>query len=114
MATEGDIFLAYVERILCPALMPDVVVMDNQSSHKIKGMQRLIEKAEAKVLYLPPYSPDLNPIEKAWPMLKQIIRAAKARTKDALENAIAAAIRLITPYNAKAWFNHCINGLSNS
>ena len=65
-ATDGDIFLAYVEHILCAALKPgDVVVMDNLSSHKIKGVQRLIEKARAEVLYLPPYSPDLNPIEKA-------------------------------------------------
>jgi len=111
-ATDGDIFLAYVEHILCPALTAgDVVVMDNLSSHKIKGVQRLIEKAGAEVLYLPPYSPDLNPIEKAWSKLKQILRSAKARTKEALEIAIAEAIRLITPDNAKAWFNHCINGL---
>jgi transposase len=111
-ATDGDIFLAYVEHILCPALKPgDVVVMDNLSSHKIKGVRRLIEKAGAEVLYLPPYSPDLNPIEKAWSKLKQILRSAKARTKEALEIAIAEAIRMITPDNAKAWFNHCINGL---
>ena len=87
--------------------------MDNLSSHKIKGVRRLIEKAGAEVLYLPPYSPDLNPIEKAWSKLKQILRSAKARTKEALENAIAEAIKMITPDNAKAWFNHCINGHSN-
>jgi transposase len=111
-ATDGDIFLAYVEHILSPALKPgDVVVMDNLSSHKIKGVRRLIKKAGAGVLFLPPYSPDLNPIEKAWSKLKQILRSAKARTKEALEKAIAEAIRLITPDNAKAWFNHCINGL---
>ena len=111
-ATDGDIFLAYVEQILCPALKPgDVVVMDNLSSHKIKGVRRLIEEAGAEVLYLPPYSPDLNPIEKAWSKLKQILRAAKARTKEALEKAITEAIRLITPDNAKAWFNHGINSL---
>jgi transposase len=111
-ATDGDIFLAYVEHILCAALKPgDVVAMDNLSSHKIKGVQRLIQKAGAEVLYLPPYSPDLNPIEKAWSKLKQILRSAKARTKEALEVAIAEAIRTITPYNARAWFNHCIDGL---
>jgi transposase len=71
----------------------------------------LIEKAGAKVLFLPPYSPDLNPIEKAWSKLKQILRSAKARTKEALEIAIAEAIRMITPDNAQAWFNHCVNGL---
>ncbi|MGA2349284.1 MAG: IS630 family transposase [Terracidiphilus sp.] len=111
-ATDGDIFLAYVEHILCPALKPgDVVVMDNLSSHKIKGVRRLIKKAGAEVLYLPPYSPDLNPIEKAWSKLKQILRSAKARTKEALEIAIANAIQMITPDNSKAWFNHCIHGL---
>ena len=89
----------------------DVVVMDNLSSHKIKGVRRLIEKAGAEVLYLPPYSPDLNPIEKAWSKLKQIVHSAKARTKEALEKAIAEAILLSTPDNAKAWFNHCIKGL---
>jgi transposase len=67
-ATDGDIFLAYVEHILCPALKPgDVVVMDNLSSHKIKGVRRLIEKAGAEVLYLPPYSPDLTPSRKLGP-----------------------------------------------
>jgi transposase len=111
-ATDGDIFLAYVEHILCPALHPgDVVVMDNLSSHKVKGVRRLIEKVGAEVLYLSPYSPDLNPIEKAWSKLKQLLRSAKARSRDELENAIAEAIRLITPDNAKAWFKHCIIGL---
>ena len=84
--------------------------MDNLSSHKIKGVQRLIEKAGAEVLYLSPYSPDLNPIEKAWSKLKQILRSAKARTKEALEIAISEAIRMITPDNAKARFNQCTNG----
>jgi transposase len=65
-ATDTDIFLAYVEHVLCPALHPgDVVVMDNLSSHKVQGVQQRIEKCGAEVLYLPPYSPDLNPIEKA-------------------------------------------------
>jgi transposase len=111
-ATDGDIFLAYVEKILCPALKPgDVVVMDNLSSHKVNGVRQLIEKAGAEVLYLPPYSPDLNPIEKAWSKLKQVLRSTKARTKETLEIAIAEAIRRITPDNAKGWFKHCMNGL---
>jgi hypothetical protein len=86
-------------------------LIDNLSSHKIKGVRRLIEKAGAEVLHLPPYSPDLNPIEKEWSKLKQILRSAKARTKEALEIAIAETVRMITPDNAKAWFNHCVNGL---
>lgn len=75
-------------------------------SHKIKGVRRLIEKAGAEVLHLPSYSPDLNPIEKVWSKLNQILRSAKARTNEAIEQAIAEAIRMITPDNAKAWFNH--------
>jgi transposase len=111
-ATDGDIFRAYVEQVLCAALRPgDVVVMDNLSSHKVSGVQQAIEKAGAEVLYLPPYSPDLNPIEKAWSKLKKFLRDAKARTKDALEKAIAEAIKLITADNAKAWFKHCLDGL---
>ena len=66
-ATDGDIFRAYVEQVLCAALQPgDVMVMDNLSSHKVSGVREMIEKVGAEVLYLPPYSPDLNPIEKAW------------------------------------------------
>jgi transposase len=111
-ATDGDIFRAYVEKVLCPALQTgDVVVMDNLSSHKVSGVQEMIEKAGAEVLYLPPYSPDLNPIEKAWSKLKKILRDAKARTKEALEKAIAEALKLITADNALTWFKHCINGL---
>ena len=111
-ATDADIFLAYIEHVLCPALKPgDVVVMDNLSSHKVNGVREWIEKAGAEVLYLPPYSPDLNPIEKAWSKLKQLLRSAKARTKEALDKAIEEALKLITAENAHAWFKHCLDGL---
>jgi transposase len=111
-ATDREIFLAYVEQVLCPALKPgDVVVMDNLSSHKVDGVRSLIEMAGAELLYLPPYSPDMNPIEKAWAKLKQWLRAAKARTKDALDKAIADALQQISADNANAWFKHCIAGL---
>jgi len=107
-ATDGDIFLAFVEQVLCPALKPaDVVVMDNLSSHKAAAVRQSIEKAGAELLYLPPYSPDMNPIEKAWAKLKELLRAAQARTREALEQAIAEALKRITPENAKAWFSHC-------
>jgi len=85
-ATDTEIFLAYLDHVLCPALRPgQVVVMDNLSSHKVAGVRERIEAAGAEVLYLPPYSPDLNPIEKAWAKLKQLLRTAKARTTEALE-----------------------------
>jgi len=111
-ATDTEIFLAYVEQVLCPALQSgDVVVMDNLSSHKVNGVRELIQKAGAEVLYLPPYSPDLNPIEKAWAKLKQLLRSAKARTQEALDHALAEALQLITADNARAWFRHSIDGL---
>jgi transposase len=111
-ATDAEIFLAYVEQVLCPALRPgNVVVMDNLSSHKVSGVNKLIAAAGAEVLYLPPYSPDLNPIEKAWAKLKQMLRTAKARTKEDLERAIAEALKLITAENAQAWFRLCNDSL---
>ena len=86
-------------------------MMDNLSSHKVTGVRQLIEEAGAEVLYLPPYSPDLNPIEKAWSKLKQLLRTAKARSKEALDQAITELLPQITPENASAWFKHCIAGL---
>jgi transposase len=91
--------------------MDDVVVMDNLSSHKVKGVCERIEARGAHVLYLPPYSPDLNPIEKAWAKIKQYLRSTRARTKEDLEQAIAEAISLITADNAQAWFRHSMPAL---
>ena len=103
--TDSDIFLAYVEHVLCPALRPgDVVVMDNLRAHQADEVREWIEKRGAELLYLPPYSPDLNPIEKAWSKLKNLLRQARARTQEALEAAIAALLPQITPADAQAWF----------
>jgi transposase len=115
-ATDADIFLGYVEQVLYPALKPgDVVVMDNLSSHKVNGVHEWIEKAGADVLYLllylPPYSPDLNSIEKARSKLKQLLHSTKAGTKEALDQAIEDALKLISAENARAWFNHCFESL---
>jgi transposase len=104
-ATDADIFLAYLDHALCPVLQPgDVVVMDNLSSHKVQGVSERIERAGAQLLYLPPYSPDLNPLEKAWAKLKQLVRSEKPRTNEALQQAITDALTKITPKNAQAWF----------
>lgn len=104
-STDADIFLAYLDHCLCPQLRPgDVVVMDNLSSHKVSGVLERIEAAGASLLYLPPYSPDLNPIEKAWSKLKLLLRSTKARTKEALDQAISELLPQITPDNAEAWF----------
>jgi transposase len=104
-ATDADIFLAYLDHVLCPALQSgDVVIMDNLSSHKVAGVRERIEAAGAELLYLPPYSPDLNPIEKAWAKLKHLLRTAKARTAEALQQAIAELLPNIRPQDAEAWF----------
>ena len=111
-AADGEIFLAFLDEVLCPALHPgDVVVMDNLSSHKVDGVRKRIETCQAELLYLPPYSPDLNPIEKAWSKLKQILRQAKARTVDALDQTITIALPEISPANAQAWFRLCFKGI---
>jgi transposase len=111
-ATDGDVFRAYVEQVLCPKLRPgDVVVLDNLSAHKVTGIRERIEACSAQLLYLPPYSPDLNPIEKAWSKFKQFLRAAKARSKEALDQAVAEALKTITADNAAAWFRHCGYGI---
>jgi transposase len=104
-ATDTDIFLAYLDRVLCPALRKgDVVVMDNLSSHKVQGVRSRIQAVGADVLYLPPYSPDLNPIEKAWSKLKQILRSDKARSSEELFHAIQKNLPSLSPQNACAWF----------
>jgi transposase len=111
-ATDREIFLAFLEEVLCPALQPgDVVIMDNLSSHKVDGVRERIERCQAELLYLPPYSPDLNPIEKAWSKLKEILRQAKARSVEALDQAIANALPAISPENAQAWFRLCLKGI---
>jgi transposase len=106
--TDGDVFLAYVEQVLCPQLRPgNVVVMDNLAAHKVAGVRAWVEAAGAELLYLPPYSPDFNPIEQAWSKIKQLLPSAKARTLAALETAITEALAAITADNASAWFAHC-------
>ena len=106
--TDSEVFLAYLDQVLCPKLTPgDVVIMDNLSTHKVRGVRERIEACGAELLYLPPYSPDLNPIEKAWFKLKQFLRTAKARTAEALDQAISEALKTITAGNAAAWFRHC-------
>jgi transposase len=107
-ATDGEVLLAYLGHVLVPKLKPgDVVVMDNLSAHKVQGVRELIAASGAELLYLPPYSPDFNPIEQAWSKLKQLLRAAKARTAEALQQAIAEALKAISAENAAAWFRHC-------
>ena len=107
-ATNKDIFQAYVEHILLPTLESgDIVVLDNLSAHKNKKVRDMIESVGAQLWFLPPYSPDLNPIEKMWSKIKAILRALKVRTEKALINAIAKALDAITVSDAKGWCKSC-------
>jgi transposase len=107
-ATDTDIFRAYVQHVLIPTLKPgDVVILDNLSPHKNPQTTRLVEQAGASVRYLPPYSPDLNPIEQMWSKVKAMLRSAKARTQRALEAAIACALASVTSADAMGWFASC-------
>ena len=105
---NGDIFKAYVEQCLVPTLSPgDVVIMDNLSSHKVDGIRELIEAAGAKLLYLPPYSPDLNPIEQVFAKLKQALRRLKTRSVTDLWDAIGSLLDDFQP-------QECLNYFKNS
>lgn len=104
---SGVAFVAYVEQFLVPTLSPgDVVIMDNLSVHKVKGVREAVEVAGATVMYLPPYSPEFNPIEQAFSKLKALLRKAAARTKEALWKAIADAIDAIAPTECANYFTN--------
>jgi len=107
-AMHGAAFLAYVEQVLAPTLSPgDIVVMDNLSSHKAAGVREAIEAADATLWYLPPYSPDLNPIEKLWSKVKAWLRRVSAKTFDGLTDAIADALRDVQTNECNNYLNAC-------
>lgn len=107
-ATDAAVFRAYVDQVLVPTLAPgDVVVMDNLGAHKVEGIREAIEGAHASLLYLPPYSPDCSPIEPCWSKLKTTLRAAKARTREALDEALKHALDTVTAADARGWFTFC-------
>lgn len=109
----GTAFRAYVEQFLAPALEPDdVVVLDNLAAHKVDGVRQAIAAAGASILYLPPYSPDLNPIERLFAKLKTLLRKAAARTKEQLWSTIGRLLEAYTPAECtnlpqplRLWFN---------
>jgi transposase len=106
-AINGARFLAYVEQALAPTLRPgDMVVLDNLGAHKVKGVRSAIEAAGAELLYLPPYSPDLNPIEQAFAKLKALLRTAARRNVDALWRAIGHALDAFSPAECANYFAH--------
>lgn len=104
-ALNGDLFKEYVSKFLVPTLHEgDIVIMDNLAAHKVKGVAELIQAAGAAVVYLPQYSPDLNPIEMMWSKIKAHLRKTKARTKQLLDEAIAEALSLVSRTDISGWF----------
>jgi transposase len=107
-ATDAAVFRAYVKHVLVPVLRPgQIVVLDNLSCHKGDEVRAMIEAAGCELWSLPPYSPDLNPIEKMWSKVKEFLRSAKARCTEELDRAVAEGMKTITPQDAKAWFRAC-------
>jgi len=107
-ALDGDVFEVFVKQVLVPTLREgDVVLLDNLNVHKNTEARKAILEAKATVEFLPPYSPDLNPIEQLWSKLKAKVRGAKARTLEALETALSAAYTAVTADDAEGWFVHC-------
>ena len=110
---DGEVFRAWCEQMLAPALRPgDIVIMDNLAAHKVAGVRQAIEARQATLLYLPPYSPDLNPIENAFAKLKAHIRKAAARTVEALETAAADALQTFEPHHCANFFAHAGYGFN--
>lgn len=107
-AADRVAFQAYVEQVLIPTLRPgQIVILDNLSVHKQPALQRAIEGAGCELLFLPTYSPDFNPIEQAFAKIKHLLRHAEARTTEALQNAMAHAIALVTTADARGFFRGC-------
>jgi transposase len=107
-ATDSDVFRTYVREVLAPELHAgDVVILDNLQPHKAAGVREMIEAAGARLLYLPPYSPDLNPIEHMWSKVKQHLRSAAARTYEALQEAVTSALASVTSDDCVGFFRHC-------
>ena len=107
-ATTGGVFEAYLERVLAPSLKPgQMVVMDNLSAHKGGRVKEIIEGRGCEVLYLPPYSPDFNPIEQAFSKVKGLLRKAEARTRESLIEAMGLALSAVSARDARGFFGHC-------
>ncbi len=107
-AVNGDVFEAFVEQVLvCELRAGDVVIMDNLSSHKRQRVRELIEAAGARLVFLPPYSPDLNPIEMIFAKVKQLLRSLACRTRDALWKTMQFVLDQVTPTDAQNCYKHC-------
>ena len=107
-AVDAEVFNAYAERVLGPRLRRgDVVILDNLGAHRASRIEEVAEARGAQVLWLPPYSPDFSPIEQCWSKIKAYLRGAKARSREHLEEALSAALGLVTKADIRGWFKHC-------
>jgi transposase len=107
-AVDTDTFNAYIEQVLRPTIRPgDVLVLDNLSAHRASRLEIVAAACGAQVLWLAPYSPDFSPIELMWSKIKTKVRAAKARTAQELNDALVAALQLVTGADCFGWFSHC-------
>src|SRR5262249_35824255 len=107
-ALDGEAWHLYVAEILLPTLRPgDIVLLDNLSTHKLADVAALISAVGARLEFLPPYSPDFNPIEKCWSKIKSYLRKAKARTYEELVSALKEALATITEADLRAWIEFC-------
>jgi transposase len=113
--TDTEAFTTYLDKVLLPSLRPgDVVILDRLNVHKAARVKALVESVGAKLQLLPPYSPDFNPIEKMWSKVKEQLRKAKARTTEALHQAITAALQTVTQLDIRNWFASCGYGTPES
>lgn len=107
-ATSTDVYMAWLEQVLIPELVPgQVVVMDNLAAHRSGRVRAALETVGCSAVYLPPYSPELNPIELFWAWLKRRLRTLKARTRDALESGIVDSIDALPKSHINSWFSAC-------
>lgn len=107
-ATTGAVFTAFARDVLAPTLRKgQVVVLDNLAAHKVKAAREAIEARGARILFQPPYAPEVNPMENAWAFIKDVIRTIEPRTLKALDAAIATGAEQITPRHAEGYFRHC-------
>ena len=105
---NGEVFVEYVRRVLAPELEPgQVVVLDNLGAHERAEVRSLIEARGCRLMFLPPYSPDLNPVELLFSKVKAVLRAIEARTKERLVDEIASALERVRPSDVTGWFRHC-------
>lgn len=106
-ATDKHAFMTFITEVLVPTLQPgQIVVMDNLGAHRVKAVREAIEAVGCTLKFTPPYSPQFNPIEECWSKVKSILRSIGAKTREALQNAIATALKAVTPQDLKGWFTH--------